>query len=933
MKYLLIDNCSLRHLINTFGYSKYILELENLIACNSVELITNESLIEEWNKHKEKWRKEKERKINSKSNNDKIVEVPTNQIVTYNPQASFIHLDEQIKKLDSILQNAKINLTTPEVIKNETHNRLRNNLAPFHVKKGSLNDWEMFGSAANYCQINGITQLFFISHNHTDFGHEEQIDKQVHSSLSSRFEKVDIIYYKDIPKFFDEFDRNNYLPAHFLSFQIIPNSNYSFRATVKSNVLDGLYSLYNETYKEINYIPTHLIRKCYPFATSENSETHYNSFTLLRVNEQLIDFFENVQISKGNKISFKDESLVNFVPSYKEKTEYVLKHLTQNLIFHLSGKKSHKRVCSHYFSNSSSCQCYECLHDRFKFNKIFTSINQEPESNKDKLKQAYIHYQLGNYLTANEIYESIILTAQKNEEYISYFIAKYNQRHLANFLGNPFTTKHNNDNIIANLKKIDPVEEAVKLKGLSDYNFLIFIAQEDFFNDGFQEIKKITNDIIEHYHSQLSGGWSSNSHTTQLVQEFAKIDHLLNNNYIIYDQFSNFTNLFDMVIEGLFASHAITRKQNSRFESFDDYWIHKFISYGSRKSIRKYFYRYKLKSLKYAGKSKSNTPFIELAINILSCTNDTIIGLEDNNDGFTISFNDYFENMLSMSAFLDLEDEIVKKIAEKLLVFLKKEKILSRGKYECISDFLFRKKGQIKKSTLVNFFNFFSNKQKFHNEDLLEDIINCFQDGTFTEISDTSFQNIIKASLEICGKCNQSHGFDTLISLYKKVDLSKKDSISQKITQKLKEKFDYNVFYLSAIYGLIEIEKDILVRMIDEFIVSTEPKVNRPLFRSNEFINYRLDQLINLCFMLDIDTASKRFEKFKTIHPYYDWLLNIDTFNYDNFDAEWVLINQIKYYYKRMSKSPNLKNALAKYLENESHSGIERFLRKISYYN
>lgn len=932
MKYLLIDNCSLRHLIHTYGFSKYILELENLVASNSVELISHELLIEEWNKHKNKWQKDKERKINFRANNESIEVVSTNEIVPHNPQISNIHLDEQINKLDSLLLNAKLTLTTPEIIKNETYNRLRNSLAPFHAKNKSLNDWEIFGSAANYCQVNGITQLFFISHNHTDFGHEEQVDKKVHTSLSSRFENVDIIYYKDIPKFFNEFDRSNYLPAHFLSYQIIPNSNYSFRATVKSNVLDGLYSLYKETYKEINYIPTHLIRKCYPFATSENSETYYNSFTLSRVSEQLIDYFENVQISKGDKISFKDESLVNFIPNYKEKTEYVLKHLTQNLIFHLSGKKSHKRVCSHYFPNDSSCQCYRCQHDRFKFNKIFTSINQDTESNKDKLKQAYIHYQIGNFLMANEIYESIISTAEKNKEYILYFIAKYNQRHLANFLSNPFTTKHNNDDIIANLKKIDPVEEAVKLKSLTDYNFLIFIAQEDFFNDGFQEIKKITNDIIEHYHSQLNGGWSSNNHATQLVQEFAKIDHLLNNNYIVYDQFSNFTNLFDMVIEGLFASHAITRKQDSRFESFDDYWIHKFIFYGSRKSIRKYFYRYKLKSLKYSGKSKSNTPFLELASNILSYANNDIIGLEDNNDAFTISFNDYFENLLTVSAFLDLEDSIVNKIAEKLLIFLKKEKILSRGKHECISDFLFRKKGQIKKSTLVNFFNFINTKQKFHNEELLEDIINCFDDGTFTEISDTSFQNIIKASLDICEKCNQSHELGTLISLYKKVDLGRKDIISQKIAQKLEEKFDFNLFYHSAIYSLIEIEKDILFRMVDEFIVNPERKVNRSLFRNNEFINYRLDQLINLCFMQEIDTTDKRFKKFKVIHPYYDWLLNIDTFNYDDFKAEWVLINKIKYYYRRMSKSPNLKNALAKHLESQSHSGIERFLLRISYY-
>lgn len=932
MKYLLIDNCSLRHLINTHGYSRFILELENLIASKSVELITHELLIEEWNKHKTKWLHDKQRIINSKAGRGKQQEPSTMGIIPYDSKTTDIHLEEQIKILDDLIINTKIKLQTPETIKNETYQRLRDNLAPFHTKKNSLNDWEIFGSVANYCQVNGIHQLFFISHNHTDFGHEEELDKKVHTSLSDRFEEVDIVYYKDIPHFFNEFDINNYLPAHFLNYQIIPNTNYSFRATIKSNVLDSLYSLYKQTYKEINYIPTHIIKKCYPFATSEESNTYYSGFTISGVNEQLIDFFENVQISKTNKITFKDESLVNFIPDFKEKTEYVLRHLTQNLVFHLSGDKSHKRVCSHYFPNDLKCQCYRCQHERFKFNKIFASINQDTDSNKEKLKQAYIHYQIGNYLTANEIYENIISTAKENKEYILYFLAKYNQRHLANFLGNPFTTKHNNFELIANLKKIDPVEEAVKLKSLSDYNFISFITQEEFFNYGFQEIKKITIDIINHYHSQLNGGWSSNSNKTELIQAFAKIDHLLNNNYIIYDQFSNFTKLFDMVIEGLFASHAITEKQDSRFESFDDYWIHKLIFYGTGKSIKRYFNRYKLKSLKYSGKSKNNTSFIELATNILSHTNNEIIGLEDNNDAFRISFNDYFENLLTISALLELEDGVVNKIAEKLLVFLKKEKILLWNKYECVGAFLLRKKNQIKKNTLVNFFNFAITKEKFHNHQLIEDILDCFENDTFSEISDKAFRKILSESLIICKKCSQTHSFDTLISLYDKVDQKNKAIISEEITKKINEKFDYSLFYKAAIYNMIDADKDIIFGLINEFVISTKQQKKIHPFSGNEFIDYKLNELINLCFMLDIDTTSVHFKKFKNIHPYYDWLLNIDSFNYDNFDAEWVLIYQIRYYFKRMSKSEKLKKAIAKHLEKRSHQGIEQCLIKITYY-
>lgn len=49
-----------------------------------------------------------------------------------------------------------------------------------------------------------------------------------------------------------------------------------------------------------------------------------------------------------------------------------------------------------------------------------------------------------------------------------------------------------------------------------------------------------------------------------------------------------------------------------------------------------------------------------------------------------------------------------------------------------------------------------------------------------------------------------------------------------------------------------------------------------------------LNQSIVPCekFKFNIDTTTIQFEKFKEIHSYYEWLINMDAFNYEEFNHE-----------------------------------------------
>lgn len=935
MIYLLIDTCTLLHLVSADGYNDKLNSLKEYIDNGQISLLTHQLLIEEWNKHKLNDINRKQKKLlKSKSDNEYVTK--NNELIPSNIFTNINHLDLQIREIDKLLSEAKI-LITPDGIKNEFAERVRNELAPFHRKKNaSLNDWEIIGSVCNYCEIYSINQLYFLSHNDVEFADTEENIRTIHPHIQSRFPKVKINYFKNYSDFFNELNLPNVIPHNLLHFSIIPNSKFSFNSTQKNNILDSLYFLFNELYKEVNFIPLHIIRRYYPFSESKKSDAHVDFFTLNITSDKTALFFDNIVV-ENNKIRFKDEEILKHITDYENKTEFVLKSLTNNLIFNIYHYKKSIRTRIHY-SKEEECNCYACSFYRFDFAKTFSTINLTTEiDSKKRLKQAYVHYQIGNYKSAVELYYQIIEDAYISKNYLTIFISKHNLKHLGNFLGNFFFNKEIDNNIISKLKEIDLLEEAVKLKSYTDYDFISYIAKGDFFDDIFQNLVKINNEIQKHYYSQLNGGWSSNRNIWELIENFARIDTLLNTNFIIYDQYSDFERLFEIVNEGIFASHAMSEDQESKFEYFDYYWIHKFIVYGKRKTILSYFNKFHLKTLKYKLDNDNKDSFLQLAETFLineNKTRDAVLNYRDkNNSYFESKYNSIFENIVTMGALLELDRKSINKFSILLLNFLKIEKTITTWSFESVRIFINKKGKSISNKIRYDYLNYFMFSTKEHDSETLKIVINSFDDGDSLKISDYRFNLLVNQSITICQKCGVTHSFDILFTIFKKVSKDKQDIIRNTIKLKLKTSFSFELFYSANIYDIIELDKKQFYSIIDKLEIKQKNHTFRSIFSNKEdYQRNSLDQILNLCFKHDINLKQKRFTRLKKVHPYYEWLINMDDFDYKKFNPEWVLNYQTKYYFGAMSKSKNLKNYLVSFLKEKQHAGVENVLINISHY-
>ncbi len=927
---LLIDTCSLIHLVDKNGYNPYLIQLKNLIENKKIRLLSHELILQEWENHKTKIKKDELRKLNR--NNNKIDLNSTQSLIPANPFQNLIHFDIQIRTIDDLLKNSTM-LKTTEAIKFEFSDRYQEKKAPFHKGGDQQKDWYILGSACSHCELNAIPILFFISHNHNHFADINEPKNTIHPDFQERFNALKINYYKNYSECINELQHSGTSLMWPNYSQQVINENYSYKSSIKGNPIDSLLHIYNNIYKEINFVPHHILKKYFPFTDSDNSDVYYNIFTFYNVQDILVEYFDNVVIDENKDISFKDEQIVSKIEDAKNKTLEVLQKLTKNLVFNLQGKEINKTVNIHYHKDAT-CECARCTYNRFEFHHTFSSLKNPSSDLMVKLQTAYIHYQIGNFESAVNNYFEIVDLAKKEKQYITYFIARYNLKHLSRFLDNPFHNKHINLELINKINDIDPIEDATKLKSLSDYNLLTFIAQEDFFTNSFQAISKSRDEILDHYHSQLNGGWSRNSHIWHLIEEFAKLDTFLNLNYIIFDEFSNFSDLFEIVTEAIFASYAINEKQGDRFTHFDDYWSHKFIVYGKRKTILKFLNRFKIKSLKYKPSGSRNDSFIDLAKNLFlnehKIRSSYQCHADQNNEYFDHKVNDIFENILTLASILDLDQKSIIEFSKALLTFLKKETTLARSSFSSIKDFINKKFELLPKRILLQYLNFFKKDKKFHEQNFWYLIVSKLPKSDHLSINEKDFTSLIDPFVLECKICNRMHTADHLCEIFDKFPLKYKRKIVELIDNSLKNNFKFSLYYLCSLYDVIKFDPKKLKTLIKGVNCNvSKSNLNSEFWGTPSFNNPRIDELFNLCFKFKINTKTKAFTKFESIHPYYKWLINMEKFDYSKFDVSWTLHYHTVYYENEMAKSKKLISHLFEYLKNNSDKQISNLLLRI----
>lgn len=264
---------------------------------------------------------------------------------------------------------------------------------------------------------------------------------------------------------------------------------------------------------------------------------------------------------------------------------------------------------------------------------------------------------------------------------------------------------------------------------------------------------------------------------------------------------------------------------------------------------------------------------------------------------FSRKCDKFFNNIVFLASILELDKETVSNFSKSLLNYLKHDEIkLSGGRaylsQKYVYGFFIRQQNHISLATLKQLlllsFKYMEFYNEIYNNDICWKVIKSNLKIRFTVLE---FKNIILPFIvgKLADRTFSNYG-DNVFYLFRVLNSENQRTIKKLYLDNLNIKFDYNLFSSLVLYDLINIEQgDYLNIFINDIDIPNERVANRTIFQNPSFNRYsKIDDLINICFKCGINLNNKRFSKFKKVNNYYEWLFNIDGYDYKNFDPFWI---------------------------------------------
>ena len=799
-------------------------------------------------------------------------------------------------------------------------------------KLDSTKDAYIIFSALDHFSKNE-TNFIFVSANKNDFGSKENIETEIHPEIVEDYNEITINYFNDIGRMIHEL--KNELPHKSESSKTNHSAEEIHREEIlidgNKPILDQIYEYVINRQSELSFVPIHIFKNHSIFKQNPNHFSYYSLFSLSTDNKELIDFFNAVEISENN-IIITNPAFYKGVKDYQNKIKAVLSRLTNNLIFNLTDSNNRNRIDIR-LSKKELCDCPKCSYRKLRFKHSFDTINTYTDSNKDLLESAYVNYLIGNYISAAEILLRAVKVFNQSKLYTLEFIARYNLVRLRQYLRNNHSGSSSSNNLVDEIKQINLEQEAIRLSDKKNKSIIDFIRQHDFYNSARDKIQESTSKIIDQYYNQLKGDWSSNSEVWKLINEYAQLVSFLQDNYIIYEEFREFKDVFAIFLEGIIASHSITSPHSSSLEFIDDWVFKQIIMFGDAKSINKLYNRYGRRKLQYSKTSSHGESFLELIDNYFS-----IDGIEksfqdnceNNNRQFWNHFNSVFTNILTLVSICDFDSKFHNSFMQKVLTFFELESHIRHQNRLYVDHYLRRCSEHLNNDILQNLFQLGFENSIFQENDYFETLVDISTKRKVRfDITETQFTLL-----------NDISDYTTLVHIWLLIsNIDYKNRIVKIIHEKLENQFNFSLFYMAALYEVIELEKGLLQTAINDAI----PKQNHGSFekaffgvKENRF--NKVDQLLNLCFKSEIETNTNQFSPFKALDDYYEWLIDMDGFNYRKFKREWIGKYPTKFYFRRMYNCKKVRRKLNGILKKDFNSGLEKdyvniYIRKTWDYN
>ncbi|MEV9639802.1 SIR2 family protein [Mammaliicoccus sciuri] len=517
------------------------------------------------------------------------------------------------------------------------------------------------------------------------------------------------------------------------------------------------------------------------------------------------------------------------------------------------------------------------------------------------LQKAFALYKTQNFYEAYKLLKRISDSTFINKNYILYFISEFNRENIGKLISTNYFFIHINENIRSEIrneiKKIDMENIYLNLSKVSRKN-IEFLREINNFNYIYSTIYKVANlsKKVEEEMNTVYVGLPKEGEIHKLQNEVEFFWEYINYNYLMLENFTEVHEIYKYYIEGtlksiLFSENTINKNtlfgiegEIIKLNELDYFSFYLMVSFFKSKELKSLFKKldveiipirnedcnYIIASFINLINSKYSLPNLELnnmIDNVLIILSKLHVGKAE--------FNLIIENMIRLIKSKKATDDNIMNFGTLIVSVYNrfKENLDVEGLDELLNSLLRR--------------NIVDNKINISNNliitiDNIVTIINNLHPNYIS--NNLQYISLLTEGLDFSNKSLER----VIISVFKILNSSLKTKVKRAIGKKLKQDFEIELYHDALMEGIIKSSseyEELLIKEIDEKII--ESNKFKTTYSYPDPVESILEMSTNLLINnLLIDTTL--FYKYKGINDKFDLFIDVNNFDFENFELEWI---------------------------------------------
>ncbi|MEN4762279.1 DUF4365 domain-containing protein [Chryseobacterium sp. C39-AII1] len=668
-------------------------------------------------------------------------------------------------------------------------------------------------------------------------------------------------------------------------------------------------------FEGIKVLPENVIYQLYPFK-GDSARTKVSDLGFETNNEEFFSFMNSI-ILENDKLKTLDSIELD----ENDKLREIVDFFQVNNIYHIrwSGNTLKKQICLHNLFHHGECNCERCSLERLDLLKTQEIlITKSANTNYELLRRGYTYYLLGDYIKSYEVFYKIYNDANKNQNPISFTISKYNLIKLRGFIKS-FYYESDRSEIIKNLENIrfDNDERFVKEYAPHFVDIYKNIKEQKFYDDVFDKIDTSFLKIQKLYYRDKHGGSESGTAYRDLQSSFLRFNSYLKHNFIIFNHYQEYIDLSKKILESLFVVHSLKNPEAEKYEFFEWYALELWIFYANEEFLTYLLQKYEVTTIRvHADVVKELNSLIDNLLNSYS-------EFSKYSSIFSpIRLDKILNNIVAITTLIDIEYDQKEIILLKVLNNFKKLSKHHLIPFSGLYLYAIREKSRITKKTLKKIVDIFIlNNQRYKYITVLE---NYFEICTPNELKKLILKVLKIDDLKSINDKNEH--FEDLLYSFSLLDLEARNTLKNKFNEILDEDFNFSLYTNLLLYDLIDLDRLKFDKYLSNIIDMSN--FDEKKFPFHTYQNLDLYNIMSIVFKYELEINERiKSQLDKVYHKekeYYQWLMDIENFDYSKFNSYWILNSQTKYYNQRFRKSNKLKQELEKSLKNNYIEGVAK---------